>query len=932
MTSGGPSSRQRVLERHLLEAAAHDAIGAHFGRWMRFGAVQPGEWMELQALHVPTRYGTRNRFAHADSDVAAVRLLEEAERFGAQGLYVIANRINPAVASRREPRRWHDAEKNAGTSDRDILARRVIFIDIDHARPSGTSATDEEVERVALFTGNVFEHLRDLLGEGHALGYAHSGNGRQLFLAIDDLPESPELAATVRDILTSLAALHHDERVHIDLGVHDAKRLVPAFGTTKRKGAAGITDRPHRKTAFRCSETPTRISRGALERLRDALRGAAGRGAEGKPPARASREHLHLVGAPSETIRASNRIPVSEVATFLGMDLDHPVCPGCGNADGKFIAEGFKCHHQTCSKKGLPAHAGFRTPTMLAAEVRGVDEDTAARLLLAHFESRPRAAETPAIEPESDRVTVLVRPEEHDVNDEALVALVRADAPIFVRAGSLVHVVRDGGQLAGVTHAVGSPRIVSLPQPRLRELLAGAARWTRTRERRDGSLDEVPTHPPEWCVRGVHARGQWPDLRHLEAVVEVPVLRPDGTLLQTEGYDPMTGLLYLPGCPYPAIADAPTFEDAREACSALLEVVADFPFEDDAHRSTWLAAMLSPFARFAYRGPTPLFLVDANVRSAGKTKLVDVISEIAFGRPIPRYSQAEDDAEERKRITTIVLAGFPLVLIDNITRPLGTGALDAALTGEVWSDRALGRNENVVAPLLTVWYATGNNVQLAADTTRRCAHIRLQSPLENPETREDFRHPDLLGWVRENRMRLVVASATVLRAYTAAGRPSMGLPPWGSFEGWSSLVRNAVVWCGHADPGSAREELASLADREKSALADLLAGWEEIDPPGLGVTASHVLRELEGHPDRYERLRSAVAELIGTANGKLPSAKSFGSTMRHVRRRVHDGRFLDAADRTSPIRWKLFRAGAPPRPAVDDAPADPVAATVDLSD
>jgi hypothetical protein len=43
------------------------------------------------------------------------------------------------------------------------------------------------------------------------------------------------------------------------------------------------------------------------------------------------------------------------------------------------------------------------------------------------------------------------------------------------------------------------------------------------------------------------------------------------------------------------------------------------------------------------------------------------------------------------------------VLIDNINRPLGSGALDAALTGTAWSERILGKSEKIDLPLLTIW-------------------------------------------------------------------------------------------------------------------------------------------------------------------------------------------------------------------------------------
>jgi hypothetical protein len=44
----------------------------------------------------------------------------------------------------------------------------------------------------------------------------------------------------------------------------------------------------------------------------------------------------------------------------------------------------------------------------------------------------------------------------------------------------------------------------------------------------------------------------------------------------------------------------------------------DSPFKTEALRAAWLAGVLTPIARFAFRVPAPLFLMDANVRGAGK--------------------------------------------------------------------------------------------------------------------------------------------------------------------------------------------------------------------------------------------------------------------------------------------------------------------------
>jgi hypothetical protein len=63
--------------------------------------------------------------------------------------------------------------------------------------------------------------------------------------------------------------------------------------------------------------------------------------------------------------------------------------------------------------------------------------------------------------------------------------------------------------------------------PLLRERLSRCARWQSVRETAEGELTIKPEHPPGWCVEAVHARGYWPHVRHLEAVVNHPLLLPD---------------------------------------------------------------------------------------------------------------------------------------------------------------------------------------------------------------------------------------------------------------------------------------------------------------------------------------------------------------------------------------------------------------------
>jgi hypothetical protein len=152
---------------------------------------------------------------------------------------------------------------------------------------------------------------------------------------------------------------------------------------------------------------------------------------------------------------------------------------------------------------------------------------------------------------------------------------------------------------------------------------------------------------------------------------------------------------------------------------------------------------------------------------------------------------------------------------------------------------------------------------------------------------------------------LTVAAITILAAYCAADRPDMKLPPWGSFEAWSALVRQAVVWAGAPDPAGTRVELSRQSDREAAALRQLLAGWQEIDPEGRGLAVAAMLSELEEQPDHYATLRAALWELTPPKDGRTWNPRSIGMKLHHLRGRVIGGKCLDSRDDRGTAIWSV---------------------------
>lgn len=396
-----------------LAAVADQTIDANLARWHRF-AGSPA-WIELQALHVRGERASfeASKFAHADDARTAARLASVADRWNCPGVYIIANAIDPAVATRDVAGQWHDAPKGGSTTDAEISARTSLVIDVDAVRPKGTSATEDEMAHTATVATRIHDEIAGILEGDDAIAFAHTGNGRMLFLALASL--DPAGAGQRHEaILLALAARYTTERAKIDLSVHDAKRLVPAWGTFKKKGAPGIPSRPHRRTAFTCADEVRRLTLDDLDLLVATLRHGLDVEAQrkidralGVKPA-STKSTTSGATSPCDPFAAAKAVPVRDVLSWLALvDGERVVCVGCGLSDAgvAVVGNGLKCSHDRCSAKGV--RAGFRTTIDVVCEARHVAPIEAVRLMGERFgfevtTPRSRALEHDFARPEID--------------------------------------------------------------------------------------------------------------------------------------------------------------------------------------------------------------------------------------------------------------------------------------------------------------------------------------------------------------------------------------------------------------------------------------------------------------------------------------------------------------------------------------------------
>lgn len=422
---------------------------------------------------------------------------------------------------------------------------------------------------------------------------------------------------------------------------------------------------------------------------------------------------------------------------------------------------------------------------------------------------------------------------------------------------------RYGGLPSRVVRAEdGSPSAQVLNEDRLSHEAARAVLFYKDTEREG----RKHASPPMRVIRDMLAAPECP-LPPLLGITEAPTFAPDGSIAVDPGYHAASRLFYAPapGFVVPPVADRPSQEQLDQARDLLVdELLADFPFTGDAERAHTLAMLILPFVRGLIPGPTPLHLIEKPTAGTGATLLADVAMRLATGRPIGAMNEGRDEDEWRKRLTSKLRGGPPIVLIDNLRRRLDSGVVSAALTAHHIEDRILGTSDNIRIPVRCVWIASGNNPALSSEITRRTVRIRLDAKRDKPWLRREFKHYPLLPWVIEERPQLVAACLTLGQAWIDAGRPTRpDAPILGSFEEWSAIMGGILDIAGVPGFLTNLDEFYDASDTEGADIrAFLLSWWEKHAGTAVGVadlfaiaTADESALDLGDKGERSQKIR-----------------------------------------------------------------------------
>ncbi len=575
-------------------------------------------------------------------------------------------------------------------------------------------------------------------------------------------------------------------------------------------------------------------------------------------------------------------VAITPVPAWLLELIEAPVARGrvaARNDDGR-IPEGCRNDH-LASLAGSMRRRGMSEPAILAAlleENRQRCDPPLGELEVGQIaRSIARYAPGPAAASSPGRPEVLV-PGAHltanaeyvEIGNDRFAGEVLQALPkdVLYRRGPLV------GTLEGEP---GELRFEEIDEAGLRLLVDAHIRlvkWSKPRNGLPAKLYVPCSTDHARLIRA--AAGVSTDLRSLELLTPYPVVIQSDYSVIERGWNAAARAFYDEP---EALRVIPRIRSVDRIHEVLDDLVVDFPFKDEASRQNFYGLLLTPLVRAAMpEANVPFHLVVSSLERTGKGKLAaETFGGVVLGRTAPVMPWAASEEERDKRLTALLKRGTTIAVIDNLdtNESLDSAVLASLVTGRQYTGRLLGKSEMIDLPNTLTLVATGNNTRCSGEIAKRTIPILLQPTTDSPETRTDFRHPDVVAHVREARPAVLGALLGMVENWKRDRH--VDDRTMGGFEQWSRVVggilyanglakwrSNCAAWVRHADPDGEdlRAFVAAWADRwidERRAARDLLPLAEELgvfpwvhkaknDSGKLVSFAKTVLRRHENRP------------------------------------------------------------------------------------
>ncbi|MDE2519153.1 MAG: hypothetical protein O0W93_07050, partial [Methanocorpusculum sp.] len=430
------------------------------------------------------------------------------------------------------------------------------------------------------------------------------------------------------------------------------------------------------------------------------------------------------------------------------------------------------------------------------------------------------SASSPSSGPQQFPAVFFVHEKITDSVQQVHLALVRLNAVspqgpvIFRQDGRLVRVIRteDDGYA-----------VVPLDRNRLRLALSEAGTWRRflkedITEPDNTLLDAAVAAPPD----------RFRKIPVLAGLYSGALLRPDGTVACTAGFDAATGFFLTKTYALPPVPEHPTEADVRVVRELFAYIFDEFLFATETDRANAIAGLMTAIFRPTLAGPVPIWAIDKNTPRAGGTLLALVTGTLAYGEPPLMYAASRRRDEMEKGVRMALREQGRFVLLDNVA-PGADWTPEVLLSATSGSGRVLSRNMGTFTSFVSrtpaFFVVNGVHLDIRADVTGRMFLVRLSAPKAWQEMRFRRTKTELLELAAAMHPQAVWGAAVLLRCWQDAGEPAFRLADGNlsEFPEWLRVVGGVLAHAGWPELLANQGEVQTQENAADTEGAELMA-------------------------------------------------------------------------------------------------------------
>jgi hypothetical protein len=645
--------------------------------------------------------------------------------------------------------------KHEGTNKEDVLSVKTLVIDIDPARETNTAATNKELELAKEVAFNIEQDFVNMGFVRPSKGM--SGNGVQLWFAfpkIDLTDENrTEIEDKVKKFIYNIQKKYNTKEVKIDQ-IGDLPRIIKVMGTKSIKGEPS-EERPHRVSEWYYFE-------GRQEDLKF------------------KEELLKL-----EPIKDTETICVLDEKKESRSEIEFgAVC--------KYLKQGLTKEDifrkmMAYAKWANPHHPSYREHTYKKAE-QGIKLEMTTigkvQLTLPH--------EGKLISEFAEEVSNVVK--------DKMDLFYRVDTKEIVEIGKIIPIGKEEEISTGFI-SVKSNSFITLIE---RYIVPGYITKDKETEEIRFKQKSMTSELAGTLLASSILQKSLPQIQRI-FTIPLPIMHEEEITFPCKGYDRRFGS-WTPSDAPDIVNPEMTLQEAKEV---LKDIYEEFCFKTDQDYYNAIAALLTPYLRglfTSFNVRTPVYFYIANRERAGKDYLAGVTGIVHEGYSIEEAPISNGDKyggntseELRKKVLAALIRGRKRMHFSNNKGHIDNATFESIATATKYSDRILGRTENVELDNELDLSLSGNiGVTFTPDFANRCRFIRLFLDIENANDRK-FKKTNLHYYVLQNRGRIISALYALVRNWKDKGMPE-GTVNFASFPEWAKICGGIMESSGYGNP------------------------------------------------------------------------------------------------------------------------------------